>query len=801
MATNTQVIKRPVNIGSIPNDHTGDALRNAFDKVNQQVDAITIKVNTIEDSAQVNPTAAQIKTSYESNADTNAFTTAYKTKLDGIAAGAQVNTVNTVAGRTGTIILTANDVAEVTNKRWFLDAERTKLTGIAAGAQVNPTAAQIKTSYESNADTNAFTNAYKTKVDGIAAGAQVNTVNTVFGRSGAVVAASGDYSAALISFAAAGGITATEVQTALAWLGNNKTGLFKSTTTDTTTDYNNILTPGPQPVLYGNSNPNGPVGGNRYHVLNIRWVHGETIQFAFPYDVLGGNLQFRFRATDSLGTWSQWYTMWTSRKQGASSGLDADLIDGLHLADLDNRFAAKVHVHAVATTSVNGFLSAADKTKLDGIASGAQVNAVTTVAGRTGAVTIASTDVTDTTTIGRTVMTAVDATAVRNALGLTAFATTDLANYTRRIRDGHTITGGGTISVTDAYVKWSDRFVAISNGGNSSTYTSIFCPASGVSIPYASGSGSATTTANGIPLARWESLWYDSATGLFKIYQHAVTSPTPAITEIPLCRRNEDGVVTTFIFPNGIILLTNQTYDSKRYSSLLAPNSTLFAGQAASYYTNIVARLGYTPVKTLNANVVSIGWTNPNLTLTVDATNFGATWPISINGNAATVNGYNVNQNLRTTDNVTFNIAKFNGYSYVYNGFEIQAVNPSLWLHYPGVKRARWVIDNSGNLIWQDQYGTAMFTIAPSGALSSNQLGDVYTWVRAVASNAAANRWVHVGDQPWNYSTTGIGEPYAGAAITGYQGGWAGPGTVSAFRFRQLQYRDIDGNYQSSWYT
>lgn len=62
-----------------------------------------------------------------------------------------------------------------------------------------------------------------------------------------------------------------------------------------------------------------------------------------------------------------------------------------------NTFARSNHVHAhgdqaggtlhaAATTSVNGFMSAADKTKLDGIQSGAQVNAVTSVFGRTGAV-------------------------------------------------------------------------------------------------------------------------------------------------------------------------------------------------------------------------------------------------------------------------------------------------------------------------------------------------------------------------------------------------------------------------------
>lgn len=48
--------------------------------------------------------------------------------------------------------------------------------------------------------------------------------------------------------------------------------------------------------------------------------------------------------------------------------------------------------HAVVTTSVNGFMSASDKTKLDGVQSGAQVNAVTTVFGRAGAVVAQQSD-------------------------------------------------------------------------------------------------------------------------------------------------------------------------------------------------------------------------------------------------------------------------------------------------------------------------------------------------------------------------------------------------------------------------
>jgi hypothetical protein len=47
----------------------------------------------------------------------------------------------------------------------------------------------------------------------------------------------------------------------------------------------------------------------------------------------------------------------------------------------------------VATTSLAGVISSADKTKLDGVETGAQVNTVTSVAARTGAVVLTSTDV------------------------------------------------------------------------------------------------------------------------------------------------------------------------------------------------------------------------------------------------------------------------------------------------------------------------------------------------------------------------------------------------------------------------
>jgi len=60
--------------------------------------------------AELSTLGSVIKTAYEGEANTNAYTDAEKTKLGGIAAGAQVNAVASVAGKTGAVTLAKADV-------------------------------------------------------------------------------------------------------------------------------------------------------------------------------------------------------------------------------------------------------------------------------------------------------------------------------------------------------------------------------------------------------------------------------------------------------------------------------------------------------------------------------------------------------------------------------------------------------------------------------------------------------------------------------------------------------------------
>ncbi|GAB5451820.1 MAG: hypothetical protein Hals2KO_21480 [Halioglobus sp.] len=110
-------------------------------------------------------TAASVKSKYESNPDTNAYTDAEQSKLAGVEAGA-------TADQTGAEIKSAYEAESDTNA--FTDAEKAKLGGVEADATADQTGAEIKTAYESESDTNAFTDAEKSKLAGIASVLPVN---------------------------------------------------------------------------------------------------------------------------------------------------------------------------------------------------------------------------------------------------------------------------------------------------------------------------------------------------------------------------------------------------------------------------------------------------------------------------------------------------------------------------------------------------------------------------------------------------------------------------------------------------
>lgn len=306
---------------------------------------------------------------------TEDYTTAEKTKLSGIAAGAQVNAVTSVAGKTGAVVLAAGDIA----------------SGVLAAARL-PAATTSAAGAMSAAD--------KVKLDGVAAGAQVNTVTSVAGRTGAVALAKADvalgsvenYPVATQAQAQAGThaasyMTPQRTAQAIAALApaapvqsvNGQTGAVSLSAADVGADAS-----GSAAAVQGNLNTHD-ANATKHITAAERTAWNAKASTAVATTSASGLMSSTDKAKlDGVAAGAQVNTVTSvAGKTGAVVLAAADIASGT-LA------AARL---PAATTSAQGAMSAADKAKLDGVAVGAQVNTVTSVAGKTGAVALAVGDI------------------------------------------------------------------------------------------------------------------------------------------------------------------------------------------------------------------------------------------------------------------------------------------------------------------------------------------------------------------------------------------------------------------------
>jgi len=105
---------------------------------------------------------AEVRTAVEAASDSNVFTDADHTKLNGIEASA---TADQTAAEIRTLVESATD------SNVFTDADHTKLNGIEASATADQTNAEIRAAVEAATDSNVFTDADHTKLNGIATSA------------------------------------------------------------------------------------------------------------------------------------------------------------------------------------------------------------------------------------------------------------------------------------------------------------------------------------------------------------------------------------------------------------------------------------------------------------------------------------------------------------------------------------------------------------------------------------------------------------------------------------------------------
>ena len=127
--------------GATGNLNVGGSITVSGNVDGRNVSADGTKLDTIETNAKDDQTAAEIKTLYESNNDTNEFSNAEQSKLQGIEVGA---TADQTAAEIRTLVESASD------SNVFTDADHTKLNGIETAATADQTANDIKTLLQSD---------------------------------------------------------------------------------------------------------------------------------------------------------------------------------------------------------------------------------------------------------------------------------------------------------------------------------------------------------------------------------------------------------------------------------------------------------------------------------------------------------------------------------------------------------------------------------------------------------------------------------------------------------------------------
>jgi tagatose-1,6-bisphosphate aldolase len=370
--------------------------------------------------------------------DSGLLTGADKTKLDGIAAGAQVNVATDLSYTASTRVLASSTGTDATlpevvaagDSGLMTGADKTKLNGIAAGAQVNvatdlgyTTAASTGT-VTSSTGTDAtipaattslaglLTGTDKTKLDGIAAGAEVNVATDLsYTASTRVLASSTGTNATLPEVVAAGdsglmtgsdktkldGIASgaeVNVDTNLGYTTAASTGTVTSSTgTDATlpaatTSLAGLLTGADKTKLDGIATGATANTGTVTSVSGGTGLSG-TVTTSGSIDladtaVTPGSYTLASITVDQQGR------ITAASNGSGGSGTVTSIATTAPITGGTITTSGTIGISA-ATTSAAGSMSAADKTKLDGIAAGAEVNVATnlgyTTAASTGTVT------------------------------------------------------------------------------------------------------------------------------------------------------------------------------------------------------------------------------------------------------------------------------------------------------------------------------------------------------------------------------------------------------------------------------
>ena len=432
---------------------SADATKVGHITVTQAVDLDTIESDVATNNAKVGITTQQASDITANNAKIS-FDSASSTKLAGIEAGAQVNTVDSVNTQTGAVVLDADDIDDTATTNKFTTAgDISKLSGIESGADVTdatnvaaagalmsgtavisdlndvasttPTDGQVLTYDTTNgwqpetptgavdsvngqtgtvvldaddiddtATTNKFTTAADiSKLAGIEAGAEVNDVNSVNGQTGAVSLDTADL---------------TDVDTTAPTDGQvlryvSASSKYVPTTLSSTAPVDSVNGQTGAVVLDADDISDSTTTNKYTTASDITKLAGieanaDVTDSANVTTALGSISVTAHSDVTDAGSGS----IITSAERTKLSGIEtgADVTDTANVTTALGSISVTAHSDVTSAGS-GSIITSAERTKLSGIESGAEVNTVDSVNTQTGVVVLDADDISDSTTTNK----------------------------------------------------------------------------------------------------------------------------------------------------------------------------------------------------------------------------------------------------------------------------------------------------------------------------------------------------------------------------------------------------------------
>ena len=212
-------------------------------------------------------------------------------------------------------------VESASDSNVFTDADHTKLNGIESNATADQSNSEIKTAYEANSNTNAFTDALLSKLNGIAASATNVTNNNQLTNGAGYIT-----SAALVGANNGGNAALLD--------GIDSTQFLRADQDDTTTGILSLESNSQYPLVIDGNN-DGKIVLQGSSAPYIRFREGTTDKAYLQFNSDGYIYLWNQEANRGIRLSSQPYfydgsyrQMWHAGNDGSGSGLDSDLLDG-----------------------------------------------------------------------------------------------------------------------------------------------------------------------------------------------------------------------------------------------------------------------------------------------------------------------------------------------------------------------------------------------------------------------------------------------------------------------------------------